>query len=88
MSFVNGLGRGAGESAMATAIVQLAQNLGIETLAEGVERPEQVSALRAIRCGYAQGFHFSPPVSADAFEAMLLEESANALPPPRRIASR
>ena len=88
MSFVNGLGRGAGESAMAVAIVQLAQNLGIETLAEGVERPEQVSALRTLQCGYAQGFHFSPPVSANEFEAMLLDEAATALPPPRRIASR
>jgi len=74
-SFVAGLGRGPEESAMARAIVQLAQNLGMDTIAEGVERPDQVAALRDLRCAHAQGYHFSPPVSAPELEELLRDQA-------------
>ena len=61
---------------MASAIVQLAHNLGMETIAEGVERPEQVTALQRLRCAHAQGYHFSPPITAPEMEELLRDQAA------------
>ncbi len=52
-------------------IVSLAQNLDIHVIAEGVETPEQLAALRALKCEYAQGFAFSKAVSSSDAETML-----------------
>jgi diguanylate cyclase (GGDEF)-like protein/PAS domain S-box-containing protein len=52
-------------------IVSLAQNLDIHVIAEGVETAEQLAALKALRCEYAQGFAFSRPVPREEAEAML-----------------
>ena len=84
-SFVSRLGGDADDAAMAAAIVQLGHNLGMETIAEGVERPDQVTALRRLRCAQAQGYHFSPPVSAAEFEVLLGDQVASV--GPRRIAA-
>ena len=85
-SFVAGVGRTDEESAMARAIIELAHNLGMETIAEGVERPEQVNAVRRLRCAYAQGYHFSPPLPAAELEELLREQAASG-PRPRSIAT-
>jgi diguanylate cyclase (GGDEF)-like protein/PAS domain S-box-containing protein len=78
-AFVAELGRHPDEPALATAILQLAHHLGMQTVAEGVENAVQVEALRALGCGFAQGFYFSRPLSAQEFSAML-EERATARP--------
>ena len=70
-AFVAELGRHPDEPALAKAILQLAHHLGMQTIAEGVEDGLQVDALRALGCGYAQGFHFSRPLTADEFAALL-----------------
>jgi hypothetical protein len=44
----------------------------IKTVAEGVETDEQVTALRELGCGYAQGYHFAQPMPADEFERRFL----------------
>ena len=82
-SFVSALGRSADESSMTRAILQLAENLGMATIAEGVEEPAQVAALVELGCVYAQGFHFSRPLPHDAFAALLEREAAlaRAVPP-------
>ncbi|HVG46387.1 MAG TPA: PAS domain S-box protein [Longimicrobium sp.] len=53
------------------AIVGLARNLGVRVVAEGVETREQLAALRALGCDFAQGFLFSEPVPHDEAEALL-----------------
>ena len=49
------------------ATVQLAHSLGITVIAVGVETEEQLDEVRSLGCNAAQGYHFSPPRSADAF---------------------
>jgi EAL domain-containing protein (putative c-di-GMP-specific phosphodiesterase class I) len=60
-SFVSRIGLDDG-SEMVRAITQLAHNMGMDVVAEGVETPAQLEWLRAIGCEYAQGFYFARPV--------------------------
>ncbi len=50
------------------SIRMLAGNLGLKTIAEGVESEEHVSLLKSIGCDYAQGFHFARPMSVSQIE--------------------
>ncbi|HEX3723564.1 MAG TPA: EAL domain-containing protein, partial [Nitrolancea sp.] len=61
-SFVNGLGRVPEDTAIVSAIITLAQVIGLGVVAEGVETPEQVQLLRDLGCERAQGFYFSRPI--------------------------
>ena len=57
--------------ALVRSIVQLAHNLGLATVAEGVETEADWHALRSLGCDVAQGFLFSRPLSADEATACL-----------------
>jgi EAL domain-containing protein (putative c-di-GMP-specific phosphodiesterase class I) len=57
------------------ATVTMAGGMGMSTLAEGVERAEEVEFLAAHGCGIYQGYHFSRPVSADQFADLLARGS-------------
>lgn len=63
-SFVSGLGHDTGDRAIATAIVRLAQELGLGTVAEGIETVEQLDAVRALGCTFGQGFLLGRPAPA------------------------
>lgn len=63
-SFVTDLARNSGDRAIAQSVVSLADNLGMQTVAEGVEQQEQLEILRQIGCTYIQGFFYSRPVEA------------------------
>jgi len=52
------------EEAIFASMVQLAHDLRLDVVAEGVETEEEVHRLRELRCEYAQGFFFSPPLPA------------------------
>jgi EAL domain-containing protein (putative c-di-GMP-specific phosphodiesterase class I) len=73
-SFMSG---SAGNFAIVGAVVTLAHHLGMEVVVEGVERPEQLERVRALGADYAQGYLFSPPVDAEAAEALLLQSFAH-----------
>ena len=70
-SFVNRMDREPHEAAIVKAIVSLAHDLGMEVVAEGIERRAQVAALRALRCRRGQGFLFSKPLPAEHAERLL-----------------
>jgi EAL domain-containing protein (putative c-di-GMP-specific phosphodiesterase class I) len=70
-SFVAHIGPSGERSEIARTIVALAQNLGLEVVAEGVESPHQASQLQSLLCPYAQGYLFSPPVDADTLKGLI-----------------
>lgn len=49
--------------------IELAHNLGMRIVAEGVESQEMLDRLEVLRCDYAQGFHISHPVPGIEFTA-------------------
>lgn len=59
-----GSGGGRGDTALVTKVVELAHALGMAVVAEGVETPSQLAAVRAAGCDYAQGYLISRPAPA------------------------
>jgi diguanylate cyclase (GGDEF)-like protein/PAS domain S-box-containing protein len=72
-SFVQDMGRNRHNLEIVRTICLLAQNLRLDVIAEGVETPEQLAQLRAIGCGFAQGYLFSPPLDVEGVERLLGE---------------
>ena len=70
-SFVSGIGRGIADGAILRAIIGLANTLGLMTIAEGIERQDQLAALNAMGCAAGQGFYFSKPLAYEEMEALL-----------------
>lgn len=64
-SFIKDMELDEKNAAIATTIIQLAHSLGMEVIAEGVEKDKQVEILRAANCQKAQGYLFSKPVSIE-----------------------
>jgi len=73
-SFIQNLLTREGATAIVHAITELANALGIETTAEGVEETAQLMELRAHGCSSVQGFLFSEPMSAADVERLFDEE--------------
>jgi EAL domain-containing protein (putative c-di-GMP-specific phosphodiesterase class I) len=71
-SFVHELPQGHGSAAIARAIVQLSQSLGLVAVAEGVETVAQRDFLLQLGCDELQGTLVGPPLSGDAFVAWAL----------------
>jgi diguanylate cyclase (GGDEF)-like protein/PAS domain S-box-containing protein len=69
-SFIRDIGRDAKAEAVARALAGLGQDLGLEVLAEGVERVDQVQLLLSEGCRYAQGYLFGPPMDPAALRAV------------------
>ena len=55
-------------------ILDLARNLQVPVIAEGVETEQQLAMLKKAGCALVQGFYFSRPLSPDAFEKAVLEQ--------------
>lgn len=69
-SFIADMGTHAGSAALVRSILSMAANLGLRTIAEGVETFEQFNYLRKQRCDEMQGFLFSPAVTPDEIARM------------------
>ena len=72
-SFVDGFGTDPEDEAIVTAVVRLAQALGLETVAEGIENTRQLVGLSELGCDAGQGYYFSRPLSRADIVAWLLE---------------
>ncbi|HEX8856409.1 MAG TPA: EAL domain-containing protein [Thermoleophilaceae bacterium] len=69
--FVDDVDAPSGSSALARAIIDLAENFSLRTVAEGVEQPGQALTLRTLGCTWGQGYHFARPVDSDALGELL-----------------
>jgi diguanylate cyclase (GGDEF)-like protein/PAS domain S-box-containing protein len=79
--FVQGIAHDPVDSAIVRAIIDLAQAMGIDAVAEGVETLAQVSGLLELGCPMAQGFYFSQPLAAGDFDALLARHFADGTGP-------
>lgn len=70
-TFVRDLTTDPDDAAIVLTIIGLAQSLRLHVIAEGVESEAQLAYLRKHKCNEMQGYLFSPPISADAFEDLL-----------------
>jgi diguanylate cyclase (GGDEF)-like protein len=70
-SFVGRIGEAAENIEIVRTIVSLADNMGMEVVAEGVETLSQLVQLRKLKCQYGQGYLFSRPVDADSVSAWI-----------------
>ncbi|MEV6305030.1 EAL domain-containing protein [Actinoplanes sp. NPDC051861] len=76
-SFVDGIeidDRKHARQAVARAVIQLAGALGLDTVAEGIESPEQVAALLELGYTLGQGFHLGEPMTADGVSVLLAQQ--------------
>jgi diguanylate cyclase (GGDEF)-like protein/PAS domain S-box-containing protein len=63
-AFVHDAARHVSGVSLLRAIISMAESLGLQVVAEGVENEEQLNLLCELGCGYAQGYHFCAPLSA------------------------
>jgi EAL domain-containing protein (putative c-di-GMP-specific phosphodiesterase class I) len=64
-TFVQGLGVNEGDERIVAAVVDLAANLGLRSIAEGVETEDQLARLRELGCDEAQGYLFARPLQSN-----------------------
>jgi EAL domain-containing protein (putative c-di-GMP-specific phosphodiesterase class I) len=64
-----------GEVALISTIIRLGQTMHLETVAEGIERAEEMLVLRRQGCNTGQGFHFSPPVAPEELTELLTAQN-------------
>jgi len=72
-AFVRDLGQDVARLPIINAVIDMAKQLRLRTIAEGIETPEQAVLLLQLGCDYGQGFLYSKPVSAAACGALLNE---------------
>ncbi len=70
-SFVSKIGRQGENAEIAATIISIAHHLGMQVIAEGIEAPYHLRALKNIGCEYGQGFLFSRPVETDQAEKLI-----------------
>ena len=74
-SFISDVTNNSDDAALVMTIITLAHNLRLKVVAEGVENDEQLRFLHLLKCDEWQGYLFSKPVDAAAFEALLVERA-------------
>ncbi len=74
-SFVAELHKRDADHVLVKTIVEMGRQLGMKTVAEGIERPVQLAELRALHCDLGQGFLFSRPLDAIRLGSLLATEN-------------
>lgn len=73
-SFIDDVVTNEESATIVSAILAMAKELNIKTLAEGVETKEQLQFLKERDCQYIQGYYFSKPLPWDQFDKLLQEK--------------
>jgi diguanylate cyclase (GGDEF)-like protein len=73
-SFIGRIGEASEDIEIVRAIMSLAENMGMDVVAEGVETLGQLGKLRNLKCEYGQGYLFSRPVDADSVMTWISRE--------------
>ena len=71
-SFVSKIGADRDNLEITETILTLAQKLGVNVTAEGIETASQLAQLRELKCAYGQGYFFSRPLPCVAAEALII----------------
>ena len=82
-TFVQGVAESLVDSAIVRAVVDLANAMGIASVAEGVETESQAAVLKTLGCQVGQGFYFSHPLSPEEFDELLARHFTRPAAPPR-----
>lgn len=72
-AFIDDIATSSVDKHMTAAIINIAHNLGLKVVAEGVEQEQQLSILRRYDCEMLQGYLYSKPLSSARFERLLKE---------------
>ena len=80
-SFVQDIDVDQGSADMVRSIIQMAHNLGISTLAEGVETARQLSLLERLECEAIQGYLWGRPLTCADAQKLLINQSQAVLTP-------
>ena len=76
MSFIRKIGENPKTKSIVHSIIGMAHEIGIKTVAEGVETEEQVSFLRQSGCDYIQGYYYSKPLPEEEYVEFLEKADA------------
>jgi diguanylate cyclase (GGDEF)-like protein len=76
-SFVSSIENNSEQLGIIRAIVTLARNLGMDTIAEGIETVNQLAQLKALKCEYGQGYFLFKPLDKEILETIIMTEIAN-----------
>jgi EAL domain-containing protein (putative c-di-GMP-specific phosphodiesterase class I) len=68
---VNGINENPRNQEILRTITNLARNLGMDVVAEGVEREDQLAQLLLLPCGFGQGFYFSEALDGEGAGKLL-----------------
>jgi EAL domain-containing protein (putative c-di-GMP-specific phosphodiesterase class I) len=74
-SFIDEIGKGGRGTELVRAIVSMARELDMETIAEGIETQEQLQELKSLLCGYGQGYFLSRPLDDRTVERFLASQT-------------
>ena len=86
-SFVMEMAVDASDAAIVRSTIDLAHNLGLKVVAEGVESEDAWRHLEALGCDYAQGYYLSRPLPAEAATRLIRERGTgrDVAPPQLRV---
>jgi len=87
-SFVQDIYQKVESKMLVKAIIEMAKNFKMKTIAEGVEDAKQLEILKKLGCDYAQGYYFSKPLPIKHFEKYLISEHLDSPPHQENMCSK
>jgi EAL domain-containing protein (putative c-di-GMP-specific phosphodiesterase class I) len=70
-SFANTLSITSADSSLTAMVINMGRTLNLKTVAEGIETPDQMTALQQLGCRYGQGYLLAKPMDASTVDALL-----------------